>query len=48
MAIERERLTITELMRLFGKNDEDSRWIASVDAEGYLAVVMYLVQRANS
>jgi hypothetical protein len=43
--VERERLTITELMRLFGKTDDDARWVASVDSQEYLAVVTYLAQR---
>jgi len=43
--VEKERLTITELMVLFGKTDDDSRWLSSADSSEYLAVVTYIVER---
>jgi hypothetical protein len=43
--VERERLTMTELMQLFGRTDEDRRWVASADSQEYLAVVTYIAER---
>ncbi len=40
-----DRLSMTEVFALFGREPEDSRWVASADSQEYLAVVMYLVQR---
>ncbi len=40
-----DRLTMTEVFALFGREPEDSRWVASADSQEYLAVVMYLVHR---
>ena len=40
-----EHLTLTEVFSLFGRQPEDTRWVASADSQEYLAVVLYLVQR---
>jgi hypothetical protein len=42
-----EKLTLSELFVLFGRNVADTRWVGSADSEEYLAVVTYLVQRAD-
>ena len=43
-----EKLTLSELFALFGRTNEDTRWVASADSQEYLAVVLYLVQRNNA
>jgi hypothetical protein len=43
----RERLTLTELFALFGHRPEETRAIGSADAEEYLALVTYLVERSR-
>lgn len=43
-----EHLTLTEVFSLFGRQPEDTRWVASADSQEYLAVVLYLVQRNDS
>jgi hypothetical protein len=45
MASERERLTTTEFMEMFGRTFEDARWVGSADSSEYLAVVTYIVER---
>ena len=40
-----EHLTMSEMFTLFGRQAEDTRWVASADSQEYLAVVLYLVQR---
>ena len=43
-----EKLTLIELFALFGRTNEDTRWVGSADSEEYLAVVTYLVQRSSA
>ena len=43
-----EKLTLSELFALFGRTNEDTRWVGSADSEKYLAVVTYLVQRSGA
>ena len=43
-----EHLTLTEVFSLFGRQPEDTRWVASADSQEYLAVVLYLVQRNDA
>ena len=43
----RERLTLSELFALFGHEPEESGAISSADAEEYLALVTYLVERSR-
>jgi hypothetical protein len=43
----REKLTLTELFALFGHRPEETRAIGSADAEEYLALVTYLVERSR-
>jgi len=43
-----EHLTLTEVFSLFGRQPEDTRWVASADSQEYLAVVLYLVQRDDN
>jgi hypothetical protein len=43
----RERLTLSELFALFGHEPEETRGISSADADEYLALVTYLVERSR-
>jgi len=43
----REKLTLSELFALFGHEPEETRAISSADAEEYLALVTYLVDRSR-
>jgi hypothetical protein len=47
MLEEPQRLTMSDVFSLFGRQAEDTRWVASADSQEYLAVVLYLVQRNN-
>jgi hypothetical protein len=40
-----DRLSMSEVFALFGREPEDSRWVATADSQEYLAVVMYRVHR---
>ena len=48
MLEEPQRLTMSDVFSLFGRQAEDTRWVASADSQEYLAVVLYLVQRNNA
>jgi hypothetical protein len=39
------RLTVEQVFALFARSTDDAQWLASADAEEYLAVVTYLVAR---
>jgi len=41
-----EKLSINELLALFGRAPEQTRWLGFADSEEYLAVVMYVVERS--
>jgi len=43
----REKLTLNELVALFGREPEETRAIGSADAAEYLALVTYLVGRSG-
>ena len=43
MLDEPQRLTMSDVITLFGRHSEDTRWVGSADSEEYLAVVTYLV-----
>jgi hypothetical protein len=43
--VEMSRLTVEQVFALFHRSNDDARWLASADAEEYLAVVTYLVAR---
>ena len=43
-----EKLTLSELFALFGRTNEDTRWVGSADSEEDLVVVTYLVQRSGA
>lgn len=47
IAMEEQHLTMSDVFSLFGRQAEDTRWVASADSQEYLAVVLYLVQRNN-
>lgn len=42
-----DKMTLSEVFALFGRTNDDTRWLGAADSEEYLAVVTYLVQRAN-
>lgn len=46
--MEDQHLTMSDVFTLFGRQAEDTRWVASADSQEYLAVVLYLVQRNNA
>ena len=48
MLEEPQRLTMSDVFSLFGRQAEDTRWVGSADSEEYLAVVTYLVQRSGT
>jgi len=39
-------LGINELLALFGRAREQTRWLSFADSEEYLAVVTYVVERS--
>jgi len=41
-----EKLSINELLALFGRAPEQSRLVGFADSEEYLAVVTYVVERS--
>jgi len=43
-----EKLSVNEFFALFGRTAEQARWLGSAESEEYLALVTYLVSRANS
>ena len=43
-----EKLSVNEFFALFGRTEEQVRWLGSAESEEYLALVTYLVSRANS
>ena len=43
-----EKLTLNEFFALFGRAPEHTRWLGSAEAEEYLALVVYLVERPSS
>ena len=42
-----EKLSLKDLLALFGRGPDDTRWVGSADSAEYLSVVTYLVQRSN-
>ncbi len=42
-----ERLTLHDLLALFGRGPDCTRWVGSADSAEYLTVVTYLVQRSH-
>ncbi len=43
----REKLTLNELLALFGHEPEETRGIGSADSAEYLAIVMYMVAQSS-
>jgi hypothetical protein len=41
-----EKLSVNELLALFGRAPEQTRLLSVADAEEYLAVVTYVVERS--
>jgi hypothetical protein len=42
-----DRLTMDEVLALFGRSPEVGRWVASADSQEYLTLVAYLVERST-
>jgi hypothetical protein len=42
-----EQLTVDEFLALFSRTPAGSRWMSSVDAAEYLALVTYLVEHRH-
>ena len=42
-----EDLTLNELLALFGRTPEQTRWASSADSEEYLTLVTYLSERGS-
>ena len=38
-----EKLSVNELLALFGRTPDQTRWVGFADSEEYLAVVTYVV-----
>lgn len=43
-----EKLSLNEVFALFGRGPEQTRWLGSAEAEEYLALVTYLVERSGN
>src|SRR5207302_741242 len=41
-----ETLTVSELLAMFGRTPDETRWVGFADSAEYLSVVTYVVQRA--
>jgi hypothetical protein len=42
-----EKLTVNELLAIFGRRPEENRWVAFADSAEYLSVVTYVVERSQ-
>lgn len=43
-----DQLTVNDLLNLFGRSAEESRWVASADADEFLTLVIYLTGRSGA
>ena len=41
-----EKLSVNELLALFGRTPDQTRWVGFADSEEYLAVVTYVVEHS--
>jgi hypothetical protein len=40
-----ETLTVNELLAMFGRSPDETRWVGFADSAEYLSVVTYVVER---
>ena len=40
-----EKLTVSELLAMFGRTADETRWVGFADSAEYLSVVTYVVER---
>jgi hypothetical protein len=40
-----EKLTVNELLAMFGRTPDETRWVSFADSAEYLSVVTYVVER---
>jgi len=43
-----EKLTVNELLAIFGRTPDETRWVGFADSAEYLSVVTYVVERNQS
>jgi len=42
-----EKLTVNELLAMFGRTPDATRWVGFADSAEYLSVVTYVVERSQ-
>ena len=42
-----EKLTVNELLAIFGRTPDETRWVGFADSAEYLSVVTYVVERTQ-
>ena len=42
-----EKLTVNELLAIFGRTPDETRWVGFADSAEYLSVVTYVVERSQ-
>jgi hypothetical protein len=42
-----EKLTVSELLAMFGRTPDETRWVGFADSAEYLSVVTYVVERSQ-
>jgi hypothetical protein len=42
-----EKLTVSDLLAIFGRTPDETRWVGFADSAEYLSVVTYLVERSQ-
>jgi len=42
-----EKLTINDLLAIFGRTPDETRWVGFADSAEYLSVVTYVVKRSQ-
>jgi hypothetical protein len=42
-----DKLTLNDLLAMFGRTPDETRWVGSADAAEYLSVVTYVVERSQ-
>jgi hypothetical protein len=40
-----DRLSVSELLAMFGRTPDETRWVGFADSAEYLSVVTYVVER---
>jgi len=42
-----DKLTVNELLAIFGRTPDQNRWVGFADSAEYLSVVTYVVERSQ-